>query len=368
MAALVISLLASGAASAMVQRRPPAELPPFLRASDGAATFTFDTVSRRLPAIVRSTIASNRYAAPLAAELEALASNIAADALLVPLADAAWNAHPQMAEALAARESWHSASWWLVENYLYKRILQSTAKHGETADPFRRQKTEALEASERALLTSILPLFGTAAAAGGKRHAHAPLGHFLYRSLWGNRADLSISAGDGKSAVSGAEAMEERSRLVGVADATRGEGAPVPLEAVRDGSKLLCDDMAQVIAALPTDSRGAVLLLLDNAGLELLTDLALAAAMLSLGHCATLELVAKDTPTFVSDATPADVDSTIDWLRAHQGEGARTLAQQVGAVAVGDSQGGRELPPPALRRALAARKHPRQHTRRQLAG
>lgn len=330
--------------------------------SDGSHTFTFDTVSRRLPAIVRSTIAANGYAGALAADLERLAAEIAAGAPLVALTAPAllpWNAHAPMADALARRETWISAPWFLVENYMYKRIWQLTnVEHAaatgarrpgsaEPHDPFLLQKEAALHASDGALLESILPLFGSTTSASPDSPPPASIAHFVYRSLWGNRADLSISAGDGARAVGDALHAERGGGGGSAGGAARGAqvaapplGARVSLEQVRDGARLLCDDAPLLVAALaappPTGAPGGarlVVVCLDNAGLELLTDLALAAALLVGGQCDVVELVAKDAPTFVSDALPADVAETVGYLRAHASGDARALARTLDTMA-----------------------------------
>lgn len=301
--------------------------------------------------IVHSTIAANGYEGALAADLRELARQIGDGEQLVPLEAESmlgWNAHPPMAAALSAGESWLSAPWFVVETYLYKRILQLTnhvhgaatgaRRPGSSAphDPFLRQKEEARAASEAALLGSILPLFGDAELG----LAEAPLPHFIYRALWGNRADLSISAGDGAGAVQAAARAEGRDagRAPPAPPAAPGAAGCVPLASVRDGSRLLLDETALLLAALPQPDagqapEGVVLLVLDNAGLELLTDLALAAALLRQGHCAVVELLAKDAPTFVSDALPEDVAETVGWLRAHAVPAARALAAELDGLA-----------------------------------
>jgi hypothetical protein len=143
----------------------------------------------------------------------------------------------------------------------------------------------------------------------------------LLRSLWGNRADLSLSAG----------------KVVASASST-------------DSELLLADDteaavalLLQAVAARPPSSPSSpplIALVLDNCGLELLSDLALVDALLRCG--AHVLLHAKRWPTFVSDATPADVEAHLQWLQASAGqlEGAEALAGrlrralQAGALSV----------------------------------
>ena len=83
-------------------------LPRPLAASDGAHTFTFDSVQRRLPLIVGSVLDSNAYGEALRAELRGLAAEIAAGAPLKPLLapDAEWEA--ALAPHLEARDPGHT--------------------------------------------------------------------------------------------------------------------------------------------------------------------------------------------------------------------------------------------------------------------
>ena len=57
--------------------------------------------------------------------------------------------------------------------------------------------------------------------------------------------------------------------------------------------------------------------LLDNAGLELLGDLCVTDYLLGTDQVQTVRFHAKLHPTFVSDATMADVHTTLAWLRHH---------------------------------------------------
>ena len=111
----------------------------------------------------------------------------------------------------------------------------------------------------------------------GQMMADAILG-----ALWGNQADLSLwPAGEGV-----------------------GPG----------GAHLLADDTAAataLIAGLASEGARADIIL-DNAGAELVHDLALADALLTAGLRVVLH--AKSHPTFVSDALIADVRLTIDWF------------------------------------------------------
>ena len=125
-------------------------LPPALAASDGVSTFTYDSVQRRLPLIIESVIEKNTYDAATVGALRGLAGEIAAGAPLRPLAAASDEWAAALAPRLAAGDTWFSAPWFLVENYLYKRMLELTDGPSGGADPFAAQKAESLDGSAAA--------------------------------------------------------------------------------------------------------------------------------------------------------------------------------------------------------------------------
>lgn len=108
-------------------------------------------------------------------------------------------------------------------------------------------------------------------------------------SLWGNKCDLSISAG------------RDNSQRVSPLDS---------LSALR--AFVLLDDSRQVWAALRSGrdrgqrSRVQVDVVLDNAGFELLTDLVLADFLLASGLANQVRFHGKRFPWFVSDVTGRD--------------------------------------------------------------
>jgi hypothetical protein len=98
--------------------------------------------------------------------------------------------------------------------------------------------------------------------------------------------------------------------------------------------RLLADDtpaLAEHILGLSRSARVDVVL--DNAGLELLGDLALADVLLSLDIIVALHV--KPHPTYVSDVTEADLERTIAWLRARADGGAALGARLAAALAGG---------------------------------
>ena len=292
-----------------------APFPPPLRAADGG--FTADTFLVRLPAIMDEMLAANPTApAPFAAAVRSqLCAPLRAGGLLPPppsvLDPAAeeeegglWGAHQG--------ESERGTFWWQ-ENAAYRHVMQLWLAHGGAGrDPFAAQKRAALAGAAIPFTSSVEPLLSK-----GEGPPPTPqlLRALLLRSLWGNKADLSLSSGKVVAAEVGAAA-----------------------EAAEWGA-LLADDTARAVDVLfaavaaaakgggSSSSSSAVAIVLDNCGLELLSDLALVDALLQLGLCVTLH--AKRWPTFVSDALPCDVEAHLRWL----GENAATGAGGRGAAA-----------------------------------
>ncbi|CAJ1430358.1 unnamed protein product [Effrenium voratum] len=132
---------------AMFWQRPLAgkELPEPLRATDGLVAaappedvFTQDTVTKRMPKILDSVMAKlpSKFQTPAVTEgVKKLQEEMRGGAQLKLLEGRsarvgaeAWNEH--LADFLARGEGWHQAPWWLVENYMYKRLLEEGSSLG----------------------------------------------------------------------------------------------------------------------------------------------------------------------------------------------------------------------------------------------
>ena len=281
------------------------KLPPALSPADGAHTFTYDSVQRRLPLIVEAVIENNpSYSSSLNGELRELASEIAAGAALKPLASptAEWSA--VLAPLLSSGATWFTTAWWVSENYFYKRMLEITDGPTGGKDPFAKQKADSLAGAAGA--------FQAAFASGLTETTElAPL---VAAALWGNLADLSLSAG---------------AKLVAPDVASSGSGQ----QDAGASSMMLADDTTALCSALAGCGGKEVLVVLDNCGLELVSDLLLVDGLLRIVKPSRVVLHAKDCPVFVSDVMPADVSPTVDWLE-EQG-GAELAARLRAAMADG---------------------------------
>jgi len=268
--------------------KAPATLPPPLAPSDGVHTFTYDSVQRRLPLIVEAVISNNpSYQPDLIVSLRELAAEISAGAPLKPLAVTQCGWPEALAPLLADGATWFSAPWWLAENYFYKRMLELTDPATECADPFAKQKADSLAGAEGAfakMLAEGLP----------ETTELAPL---VATSLWGNLADLSVSAG---------------AVLVAPEDASSGSSL--------GSTMMLADDSAALCETLLGCRGKEIILVLDNCGLECVSDFLLVDGLLRLVEPSKVTLHLKDRPVFVSDVTVADVQPTLEWLASHGGE------------------------------------------------
>ncbi|MCA9971443.1 MAG: protein-glutamate O-methyltransferase family protein [Anaerolineales bacterium] len=275
---------------------PAHPLPPPLRGAE-RGTFTEYSIVTRLPEIARRTLAENDFAADAAARIEALIAEIP-DGRIRPLtAGTAWNRYVTPYEG----ETWLTAPWFFVETYFYRRILAACGYFGpgpgEGVDPFARQKRQGLTSSA-AETAALARRWQTAVDAGGA----VPLTDFLAAALWGNQADLSLWP------------------------AERG-GQPGHADGAQQDAHLLADDRQAALAHLTAAAAPQVVVLLDNAGFELVADLALAAALLAANAAAVVTLHAKVHPTFVSDAMVADVRQTVGALRAADDAAVRALGE-----------------------------------------
>ncbi|WP_327679347.1 damage-control phosphatase ARMT1 family protein [Kitasatospora sp. NBC_00458] len=238
--------------------------------SDVPGSFARAVFHERHPRLVDDVLAALPYGARQRAELERLLAESTAG-VLEPLPEDA----PDHAEWLAWGEGlwgrpWGAAPFLWAESYFHRRLLEATGYFGTGVwrgiDPY-----GPLKAAE--LAGAAVDGFG----AGPQE--------LLASALWGNRADLGFRI-------------------------TAGEGPRAGTDA------LVADDSAAFWSALERGRGGRVCVVADNAGPELLPDLALIDHLLEHGLAAEVALFVKPQPYFVSDATMADVLAALGRLEA----------------------------------------------------
>ena len=230
-------------------------------------SFAQRTLAVRVPKIFEDTIEANgdRFSDDVRSACFALYAELTQGRLRGLMEDAADRVAWDAACAPHIGKRWLELPWYFAESYFYRRVLEATAYFSQgTPDPFLVLKQE----EERAMLPRVLSARRT-----------NDLEELVCLALWGNRVDLSYTAG----------------RAFG---------------ALGDDDDLLVDQRSLALLRLAHAQR--VAFVLDNAGTELAFDLLLAAQLTRSGKHVTLH--AKAQPTFVSDATIDDVKRTIALL------------------------------------------------------
>jgi len=266
------------------------DLPPPIY-SNQPGTWAHSTVNTRLPEIAQRVIEENSYPDAINEKLSHLIADIWSHAIRF-LEDqhapdqGSWEEYinPYIGQ------NWLDVPWFFAEHYFYRRIMEAVDYFQLGQDPFAYQKGQGLEKSTADIqqLSAFLE-----ERIGEEENSRETLQEGLYFSLWGNQADLSLWPAD-------SDTNPQHSSQKTIQD------------------HLLANDMPQILSLvcdrpLPLQRMD---LMLDNAGFELITDLALADIFLGNNLVEIVVLQAKAHPTFVSDVIPADVLSGIDFLIA----------------------------------------------------
>ncbi|MGW0495525.1 damage-control phosphatase ARMT1 family protein [Streptomyces sp. NPDC003007] len=256
-------------------------------------SFPHSVLAERHPAIIKQVREAFPYEPAQHRALDELLANCT-EGTIEPLpADAPDRDHWESwgLRAYTGR-SWFDVPWLWSESWFYRRLLQAVGYFGpgpwQGIDPFRPFKRAELDSAETAEeLAALDDLTGRPAA----EQAQA----LLHGSLWGNRADLGF-----------------RLSAEGARDADAAPG-------------LVADDSDRLWSLLDTTGPrdGALCLVADNAGRELVPDLLLIAHLLDSGRIGRAVLHVKPYPYYVSDATTADV---VDALRRLTGTGGAAAA------------------------------------------
>lgn len=278
---------------------PSIPVPEPLRGAD-AGTFTEQTVRVRMPNNARLVLTENELPETAVSRMEALLAEMP-NGRLRPIDDPNapdvddWNA--DLAPYLT--DTWLTAPWFVAETAMYRRIAAAVAYFDTGLDPFAGQKEAGLQEG----LPQARALSAQLDDRRTPQTAVRNLPWLLHAALWGNQADLSMWA-------------------------TQADQKPDHADDQTRRAHLLVDDSAAVIDHLLA-APGPVTFILDNAGLELLTDLCLADYLLDTGAATAVSLHAKLYPTFVSDATLEDVMETLSTLAADTDLALRSVGERL---------------------------------------
>ncbi len=279
---------------------PPLPIPEPLRGAE-IGSFAHDTLVRRLPEIGRRTLAENyndserRFHPQSVARWRALLKDLPDGSIRLlddPGApdEAAWNGY--LAPYIGL--SWLQIPWFLAETYFFRSLLAASGYFqpgpGFGLDPNAYQKQQGLilyhDAIRRACRQAERWLYRAAISCD-------LLAELFQFDLWGNQADLSLWPADEQERPDRGQQDPERSHY------------------------LLCDDSRLAAECLLQSAGGArVDFLLDNAGAELVNDLLTANCLLACGIVRQVIFHLKPHPTYVSDATIADVLLTLNFMRS----------------------------------------------------
>jgi hypothetical protein len=273
--------------------------PPPLHTSI-AGSFAHDTLRVRVPEILRKTRAQLETMPPdVARRLDELDAELRTGTLRGLVESAPDRLGWDEAVRPHLGHSWLDLPWYFAETFFYRRLIEATGWFGEgplaRQDPFAADKlgewapTEAPARCARAL--------ADAPPERGPR-----LRALMLDSLWGNRADLSYNV------------ARHLGSYAGNAD-----------------DDLLVDHSPAVAELLLAHRCPRITLIADNAGTELLMDLALIDHLLA--ACGVEELVMhiKNHPFFVSDTLTHDVDDGLRALAASGEARAVALAERTAA-------------------------------------
>ncbi len=274
----------------------PRILPPPLLTSE-PGSFAYNTFKIRIPRLIEEAIELNVFPIEIQRALRWLRAEIIGGEIQ-PLRESApdkrfWDtvSRPYLGR------SWLDVPWYWAEAFFYRRLLEATRYFQPGPwrgyDPYAVKKRAEWdpEAAPQAVNTILQDL---------PADQHARFKKLLYASLWGNRVDLSynVAAQMGRTAHSG-----------------------------RERANLLVDDSERMWEFLTAQPRHHVIIITDNAGTELLMDLALSDFLLGEKLVEQIALHLKPQPFFVSDAMPRDVEAGLDAL-AERGDEARALGER----------------------------------------
>ena len=267
--------------------------------------------------MVRGIIASNqdRYSDSILSQLEKLAAGMESNAAIpAPEAqhdglDTYWRAQ---FEAHFSSATWHSAPFYAVEAFLFRRILEivrflDADSPYARLDPFERSKLRELVRGDvwSQLHGSLTALHSDSDSAALSLSDGL---HFaLTRSLWANRMDLNFKPGTSEKMAEATDSASDAALLVD--DRRKVCEFLVSLRASQQSQK---SQSANNSAAAPAPV--TVSLVCDNSGAELLNDLLLCDFVLRHGFASALTLHVKAYPTYVSDVTLRDVDRHLSHL------------------------------------------------------
>ncbi|XP_076749989.1 damage-control phosphatase ARMT1 isoform X2 [Xylocopa sonorina] len=194
---------------------------------------------------------------------------------------------------------WFNTAWLYCECYMYRVIAQEFAlmKYMKNYDPFEEQKQTAFTnslTSIQALSTYTMNLIQRVENLSIVE-TKEELFKLFKTNLWGNKCDLSLSAG--------AEVSQSSN----------------PIEVLKSLDKDILVDNSEFVWNLlrkkDSNSTHIIDIILDNAGYEFFTDLCLAAFLTSSKLAEKIRIYVKRYPWYISDMTKNDFHWTLEYMK-----------------------------------------------------
>lgn len=244
-------------------------------------SFAYNTFKVRVPRIIDEIVALNHFKDEVISDMRLLRDEIT-DGRIRQIREITpdqmfWN---KVSDGWLGR-TWLEVPWYWAETCFYRRVLEATRYFqpgdGYLSDPYTPHKMTELEADSAPRILdmklAVLPV--------DRAERFTKL---IENSLWGNRTDLSYNVAN----------------TLDSTDRNRDETA-----------NLIVNDTRLVMEMLLSGRCHRVAVITDNAGTELLMDLALVDYLLEQNVVEHIELYLKEQPFFVSDAMPKDVHTSI---------------------------------------------------------
>ena len=255
---------------------------PYITGEDPTSFAAF-TLRNRLPKIVDQIIGDNDFDDSIVANLNELKHLILHGNLDVFIENELVRVQWQNWLKPWIGKTWFEVQFYFAEAFFYQLILEKTGFFKSGKDPFKSQKIRDI-LENRELFGSILMDFEH--FSNKNPDQDRLIKYLLQVSLWGNKADLS-------------QVVTDRYQ----ADIT--------------GEAMVLDESFEIVKFFAWHAN-QIDIILDNSGVELFSDLILAAGLLTARSTKTVVLHAKKYPTFVSDATCSDITDLIQFMKNHE--------------------------------------------------
>ncbi len=190
-------------------------------------------------------------------------------------------------------DTWHDSRWFFSETYAFRLILDACRYWQHGRDPFWHTKKAELDSA--AAFAPVLHFDSRGRIEGDSGRTR--LSRALQLATWGNRADLSFSAG---------------------AEPDRDHGTE---------EQLIVNHTAECMKQLVEAPASTVHLVTDNSGAELAGDLVLIRELVRLGHDVVCHV--KAHPTYVSDTTVADFHYFLTRAASSVSKAVQTIAYDI---------------------------------------